>query len=123
RDLHLDRSPEFNAGKPDLIASYISRVRQFLEGILTAALSPKKSNAPPTAGAAEPDSARPYVNAYVGRINVAQTLRTRLVTIGFDAADPVLAAKIANAHAEHLIQQNLQFRMDANQFATDFLRK
>jgi len=46
---------------------------------------------------------------------------SRIVTVAFDSADPVLGARIANAFAGEFIQSNLQRKFDSTAYARDFV--
>ena len=61
------------------------------------------------------------MSTFIGGINVEPIRNTRLVNIGFDAKDPVLAAKIANTLAKAYIDQNLDTKLDAVQDAVSWL--
>ena len=61
------------------------------------------------------------IGALLGGLQVAPVRATRLVNISFQSTDPVLAADVANAHAEQYIEQNLEFRVQASQAAGDWL--
>ena len=56
-----------------------------------------------------------------GMLNVEPVKRSRLVTIGISAPSPVLAAEIANAHAEGYVRQGFTLRAQANEEARKFL--
>jgi capsular exopolysaccharide synthesis family protein len=62
------------------------------------------------------------VDRYLGALGIDAVPGTRLVRVTFRAADPKLAARIANAHAEAFIQQGLRLRSSANEGGLDFLR-
>ena len=61
------------------------------------------------------------IDSYGGMLNVEPVKRSRLVKIGISAADPALAAQIANAHAEAYIRQGFTLRNQANEEARKFL--
>jgi capsular exopolysaccharide synthesis family protein len=46
---------------------------------------------------------------------------TRLVTVSFSAPDPRLAARTANAHVRHFVQQGIQLRSESRRAAVEFL--
>lgn len=109
QDLHLDKSPEMQPGKPGVLASAIQTVKGFL----------------PTAPAAvvEPDPMRRMVDGYVRRLTVSQVRLARLATVSFESTDPKLAAQIINAHARAFIEQNYQYKWEATQTASVFLKQ
>ena len=61
------------------------------------------------------------INAYQGMLNVKPLQRSRLVSVAISSPDPVLAAKIANAHANAYVHQGFALRSEANQEARKFL--
>lgn len=69
----------------------------------------------------EVESDSSLVSAFIGRINVEPVSGSRLVNIGFDAKDPVLAAKIANMLADAYIDRNLDTKLEAVQGAVSWL--
>lgn len=109
-ELRLDRTEEFKPGEPGARSSFLA----FLSGIF-----PK----PSTDSAGEPDKLRPVIDSYLQRLHVTPVRQARLVTVSFDAKDPELAARILNAHANYYKEQNLQFKWDATQEASVFLKQ
>jgi capsular exopolysaccharide synthesis family protein len=107
-DLKLDELVEFQQDSGSL-ASFIKSARDFL--------SPKALNSK------EPDRLRPVVDAYLERLDVAPVRQARLVNISFESKDPELAARVINAHAKQFIDQNLQFKVDATEAASEFLQQ
>lgn len=61
------------------------------------------------------------VSDFLRRITVDPVPLTQLVKVGFDAADPALAARIANAIAETYIEADIGVRGRMRQQATDWL--
>lgn len=109
-ELHLDRSEEFRPGDPKAGFSYMTFFRSLLG---SAPAEPKE----------EPDHLRPVIDAYLARLNITPVRQARLVAVAFDSKDPKLAADIINAHAAHYKEQNLQFKWDATQEASEFLEQ
>ncbi|MEX0806279.1 MAG: polysaccharide biosynthesis tyrosine autokinase [Candidatus Binatia bacterium] len=62
------------------------------------------------------------IDAYGGMLDVEPVKRSRLVKIAISAASPVLAAQIANAHADAYIRQGFTLRNQANEEALRFLQ-
>jgi polysaccharide biosynthesis transport protein len=62
------------------------------------------------------------IDAYAGMLEVEPVKRSRLVKIGISAPSPVLAAEIANAHAEGYVRQGFTLRAQANEGARKFLQ-
>jgi succinoglycan biosynthesis transport protein ExoP len=56
-------------------------------------------------------------------LSVSPVRGSRLVAVGFDNPDPVLAARIANAFAENFIQANLDRKFESSKYAREFLEE
>lgn len=54
-------------------------------------------------------------------LTVNLPLESRVISISFESADPVLAAKISNAIAENYIAANLSRKFDSSAYARDYL--
>lgn len=61
------------------------------------------------------------VSAFINRIKVNPIRNSRLVDVGFEAKDPVLAAKITNTLAQAYIEQNLDTKLKAVKGAVRWL--
>ena len=61
------------------------------------------------------------IDAFVGRLQVAQIRNSRLVDVKYRLPDPALATAIVNALAQNYIDQNLEFKFMASQEASDWL--
>jgi len=107
-DLHLDTNEEFRPSEPGLVGSYVAGIRSFL--------------LPPSPASSEPDHLRPVVDNYLGRLVVSPLRQARLAEVTFEAKDPQLAARILNAHANQFIEQNFQYKWEATQKASAFLK-
>jgi len=105
--LHLDNSEEFKTGEQDIVTSFMNAVKGLV----------------PTSkpGSQESDALRPMVDSYLKRLNVSPVRLARLVTVTYESKDPELAARVLNAHAEHFIEDNFQFKLDSAQRAKAFL--
>ncbi|MBV8137947.1 MAG: polysaccharide biosynthesis tyrosine autokinase [Deltaproteobacteria bacterium] len=74
------------------------------------------------AAAPETDGVRSSaIDAYLGRLTIEPLIGTRLVKVSFSAPDPRLAARIANAHVRHFVQQGIQLRSESRRAAVEFL--
>ena len=62
------------------------------------------------------------IDTYGDMLKVEPVKRSRLVKIAISAPNPVLAAEIANAHAEAYVRQGFTLRAQANEGARKFLR-
>ena len=63
----------------------------------------------------------PALGAFIGRLRVKRVPISRLLDVTFEAADPVLAARVVNAHLENFIEQNFRSRFEATTNASNFL--
>lgn len=58
-----------------------------------------------------------------GGLSVTPVRGSRLVIVGFDNPDPVVAARIANGFAENFIQANLDRKYESSSYAREFLEE
>jgi polysaccharide biosynthesis transport protein len=63
------------------------------------------------------------IDAYLKHLTVKPQTGTRLVTISFSAPDPMLSARIANAHVRAYVAQGEQLRDEASTTARQFLER
>jgi len=63
----------------------------------------------------------PSLGAFMGRITVRRVPDSRLLDVKFEANDPLLAARVVNAHIENFVEQNLRSRYEATTAASKFL--
>ena len=63
----------------------------------------------------------PEVAAFLGSLGVKRIPNSRLMEVSYESTDPVLAARILNAHLENFKAQNIQSRYEATLEATRFL--
>src|SRR5262249_25504676 len=107
-NLKLDRNEEFQQepGVSSAISAYVREIT-----------SPKRTNTK------EPDALSPIVNTYQDRLDVTPVRQARLVNISFTSKDAELAARVINTHARQFIDQNLQFKVEATEAASDFLQQ
>jgi succinoglycan biosynthesis transport protein ExoP len=56
-----------------------------------------------------------------GNLTVTLPRDSRIVTVAFNCADPVIAAQVANAFVEEFIQSNLQRKFDSTAYARGFV--
>ncbi len=92
-------------GNPGLLEDWADRLRTFF--------LPE--------GSAVGDPMNKVVSEYLERLTVSPVLQARLVDVSFEHENPELAARIINMHADRFIDQNLRFRFEATQLATEFL--
>jgi polysaccharide biosynthesis transport protein len=115
RAQRLDRNPAFanpaGAGNP-IVQLWVKAVA-WLESFLPQ---------PPTVESADIAGVNSQlINAYGGMLSIEPVKRSRLVKIAISAAEPALAAQIANAHADAYIRQGFTMRNQANEEARKFL--
>jgi len=108
-DLHLDRNQEFQPGDLSTAGTYLDAIRRLVS--------------PTSSTTADPDLLRPIIDQYLERLQVYPVRQARLVTVSFESKDPNLAARVMNAHAKHFIEQNFQYKWEATQQASDFLKQ
>src|SRR5208283_1859777 len=63
----------------------------------------------------------PEIAAFLGSLSVKRVPNSRLMEVSFESTDPVLAARILNAHLENYKAQNIQSRYDATAEASAWL--
>jgi succinoglycan biosynthesis transport protein ExoP len=63
----------------------------------------------------------PEVAAFLGSLSVKRIPNSRLMEVNYESTNPVLAARILNAHLENFKAQNIQSRYEATLEATRFL--
>lgn len=117
--LQLDKSEEFDPRmKKGILSGAIIAVGDFFSyiGSFFNTEDPRKTK---EKNKIKNDSA--MVNNFIGRISVTPIRNSRLVDVGFEAANPVLAARIANTLAKAYIDKNLETRLNATQDAIVFL--
>jgi succinoglycan biosynthesis transport protein ExoP len=83
--------------------------------------SPGKVEKPAPPGS-EASLTRPRaLGAFLGALSVKRVPNARLLDVTFEATDPVLAARIANAHISNFIEQNFRSRFDAATQASNWM--
>ena len=63
----------------------------------------------------------PEIAVFLGSLSVKRVPNSRLMEISFESTDPILAARILNAHLENYINQNIQSRYEATASASTWL--
>ena len=76
-----------------------------------------------TAGSADSDPMRRFIDTYLDHLHVVPGGAPHYVKISFDSEDPQLAARVANAHARHFIEQNISNKWADTQQASGFLNQ
>ena len=65
----------------------------------------------------------PLTRAFLGRLSVEPMRNTRLVDVSFQSHYPDLAARVVNTLAEAFIAQQVEQKIEASRYATQFLAK
>jgi succinoglycan biosynthesis transport protein ExoP len=74
--------------------------------------------------AAQAERRRAAALAYVqGNLSITPVRGSRLVSVGFNNPDPVVAARVANGFAENFIQANLDRKFQSSAYAREFLEE
>jgi len=123
--LDLNESEEFFPEPKDDILSNLKRsvretIHSWKEGIQSL-LKSGEDKADASTVELDPDSA--LVSAFIGRIEVSPIRSSRLVDVGFEAKDPLLATRIVNTLAKAYIDQNLEIKLRAAQDAVKWLHE
>lgn len=63
------------------------------------------------------------LSALESNLSVTPIRGSRLVAVGYDNPDPVVAARVANAFGENFIQANLDRRFESSRYAREFLEE
>ena len=67
-----------------------------------------------------PDQERVVAN-FMGRVSISPVRKTKLVNIGYESADPVLAARVSNTIGEEYIQSYLDAKLELTTTASSWL--
>lgn len=82
---------------------------------------------PPAAGGSAASQASDRrdaaLNALQNNLSVSPVRGSRLVAVGYDNPNPVVAARIANGFAENFIQSNLDRKFESSAYAREFLEE
>jgi exopolysaccharide transport family protein len=108
-DMKLDSTEEFRPENTKTSESVFA----YLQNLFPKSISAKK----------ESDPLRTVIDKYQERLNVSPVRQARIVNITFDSKDPEQAARIINSHAENFRQQNLKFKVEATELASEFLEE
>ena len=116
RDLALDHNPNFTK-KP----KKPSFVRRFLSWTGTLFSSMSRSNAAARQRADILGIKAEIIDKYLTALTIRPRFDTRLADVVFTSPDPVLAAKITNAHVQAYIKNGYERRSHINETAQSFL--
>ncbi|MBU1538700.1 MAG: polysaccharide biosynthesis tyrosine autokinase [Alphaproteobacteria bacterium] len=90
------------------------------------ALAAMGVEAPEAGGTAATQTARrraAALKAIEDNLGISPVRGSRLVSVGYDNPDPVVAARIANGFAENFIQSNLDRKFQSSAYAREFLEE
>ena len=122
--MDLENSPEFFPPPKDDIVSNIKRwfreIVNFWKEWATALIRTELTESEDAAKTFE-DQDSELVSAFIGRIDVAPIRNSRLVDVSMEAADRVLAAKMANEVVRTYIDLNLEIKLMAAKDAVKWL--
>jgi succinoglycan biosynthesis transport protein ExoP len=63
----------------------------------------------------------PALGAFLGGLSIKRVPNSRLLDVTFESTDPVLAARVVNAHLNNFIEQNFRSRFDAATQASNWM--
>jgi polysaccharide biosynthesis transport protein len=82
---------------------------------------PGKAQKPEAPGSDAALRRPPALGAFLGALTVKRVPNSRLLDVTFEATDPVLAARVVNAHLNNFIEQNFRSRYEAATQASNWL--
>jgi len=84
--------------------------------------TPGKAAKPEPAPGSDASLMRPAaLGAFLGGLSIKRVPNSRLLDVTFEATDPVLAARVVNAHINNFIEQNFRSRFDAATQASNWM--
>ena len=119
--LDLDKNPEFNTAlaAPGLgakIRAFVGAQARMLDHLLPRSLQGRlqhEAAVPDQVAEVAADPLSVPVDAFLRRLGVAPKGRSRVISLTFDSADPVLAARAANAAVEAYIASQVMAKRNA----------
>ena len=117
--LELDQHPEF--ARPEEEAGWVARAQAWGREQLVhwMPLPPP----PVSEGADDLIIESPLTRAFLGRLSIEPMRNTRLVDVSFQSHYPDLAARVVNTLAEAFIAHQVEQKIEASRYATQFLAK
>jgi succinoglycan biosynthesis transport protein ExoP len=117
RNLGLNRNSGFTGHeRPGLFGSVVSGLHQRLHDLVTAPQPSSSASRSELLGVSADQ-----IDAYLGGLSINAIPTTSLVEIEYSSPDPVLAARIANAHAAAYIDRGVEMHGQASRDAEKFL--
>lgn len=123
--LGLQNDPEFNPHAAGAGGALLSGLAEFA-GQAAGGLAQLVTGAPPEGVGQAPESAETremtaVVDRYLEKLSAAPRGRSSLIAVAITTADPQKSARIANAHADAYVQEQVQAKFDAQRQATVWL--
>ncbi|HZO80778.1 MAG TPA: polysaccharide biosynthesis tyrosine autokinase [Candidatus Binataceae bacterium] len=120
RNLGLDRNPAFAGGKSGSLslAGLFNNLRLWAHNLTSPATPNPHGSRVGLLGVA-PE----LIDAYLGGLSILPVKSTSMVDIRYSSTDPVLAARVANAHAEAYIARGIELHSQASHSAEKFLNQ
>jgi uncharacterized protein involved in exopolysaccharide biosynthesis len=63
------------------------------------------------------------VDDYLAHLDITTDGSSQLMKVSFESKDPELAARVANAHVKHFVEQSMKDKWDATHRVTEFLEQ
>ena len=83
--------------------------------------SPGKPDKPEPAGSDASLRRPPALGEFLGGLSIKRVPNSRLLDVTFETTDPVLAARVVNAHLNNFIEQNFRSRFEAATQASNWM--
>jgi succinoglycan biosynthesis transport protein ExoP len=83
--------------------------------------SPGKPEKPEPPGSDASLRRPPVLGAFLGGLSIKRVPNSRLLDVTFETTDPVLAARVVNAHLNNFIEQNFRSRFEAATQASNWM--
>ncbi len=119
--LNLQNDPEFNPSlrSPSVVAHFISTetgaIRHWFARLFG------QESAPPPAAAPNDREANAIIDTFESKLKVSSDGRSRIITISFEAENPITAAQVANTLADNYIVARLDAKFEAAKRANVWL--
>src|SRR5262249_32137923 len=118
RNLGLRNNSAFTgSGRPGLFTAMVGDLRQRMHDLT----STQPSTNAPRAGLLGVSADQ--IDGYLGGLSIQNLPSTSLVKIEYSSPDPLLAARIANAHAEAYMDRGVEMHSQASRDAEKFLSR
>ncbi|MPZ17009.1 MAG: polysaccharide biosynthesis tyrosine autokinase [Luteitalea sp.] len=101
------------------VASVTATVTGWVQRLVTGT----GSNASEPADEGESLAQSEVIDTFLGHLRITPIRNSRLVDVVFVSPDPRLSARVANAHAQQYMEQNLEYKLSAAKEAADWLNQ